>query len=390
DQTDGDMEVDNPQPEDEEDVEEPTTRKEFQAWRSKFRNNVHVSATLYQDRRLQSRIRMLALCSKPVSQEYFNTLEKQQAAQLEWAANRSSGSWFVTVHKTLNLIHSASFLQELPVSSWNGSRSVGADEAWVQQESALLNEAWRLLVELASARTVPFHFCFTCLSVYGIDIRSSVAVDDSDHASNVYTPPAANISARLRPMLLLHRIWSQAMFSYVPPHMLASVFGKPADRNWSLDLFRNLDKGLRVAVRLVKDSPDSTVGAEVRALLKDVWWHETPLCLELIQIARDSGFTATDRELRTACFGMFGGPSNTKYTAEDVFAHLTDITSRSQKGCMRMAKPSLQQSKLQAFLGQNPASDYMEYKADRSDRSGLYFGASVPPPDKLELSSLLQ
>ncbi|CAE7228103.1 unnamed protein product [Symbiodinium sp. CCMP2456] len=32
----------------------------------------------------------------------------------------------------------------------------------------------------------------------------------------------------------------------------------------------------------------------------------------------------------------------------------------------------------------------MEYKADRSDRSGLYFGASVPPPDKLELSSLLQ
>ncbi|CAE7767922.1 unnamed protein product [Symbiodinium necroappetens] len=260
DQTDEDYEEAQPPPQEEEDPEEPTTRAEFQVWRGKFKNNVQLCAALYQDRHLQVRIKMLALCSEDVSKEFYSNLEAQkqgQEKQLEWTAARSAGSWFRTVQSTLKKIHSTKFLQ-----------------------------AWLVLLELAAART-----------------------------------------------------WSQVMFTYTPPYCLASIFGDAAAGHWSLEWLQRLDAGLAVAQRIRRTSPDTPVATALKGLLRDLWWHATPLSLELLQCARDAHFDKNDANLRLLCFGMYAGPSNTKHSAEDVFAHLTHVQQRSQKGLQRMSKP---------------------------------------------------
>ncbi|CAE7413302.1 unnamed protein product [Symbiodinium sp. CCMP2592] len=294
-------------PAEDEDPDEPTTRAEFQNWRSKFKNNVQLCATLYQDRhlvcvpvlcvlQLQVRIKMLALCSEDVSKEFYNNLQQQKqgqalgmshgaAIQLEWTAGRSAGSWFRTVQSTLGKIHSTNFLQELTVSVWHGHRPAAMDEEWVQRDAAILEEAWLVLLELAAART-----------------------------------------------------WSQAMFTFTPPYLLATIFGEAAAGQWSLAWLKRLDAGLAVAHRIRRTSPDTPVATALNDLLRDLWWHSTPICLEILQCARDAQYDKNDDNLRILGFGLFAGPSNTKHSAEDVFAHLTHVQQRSQKGSLRMSK----------------------------------------------------
>ena len=105
-----------------------------------------------------------------------------------------------------------------------------------------------------------------------------------------------------------------------------------------MDFLRNLDQGLRVALRIIQDTPDEPIGNELKKLFIDLFWHKMPVALEALQEARNAGFDATQPAFREMCFGLYAGPSNTKHSAEDVFAHLTHIAARSQKGQLRMSK----------------------------------------------------
>ena len=136
----------------------------------------------------------------------------------------------------------------------------------------------------------------------------------------------------------LNRTWSQAQFSLCPQYLLACTFGNGETRNLGMDFLRNLDEGLKTIHRLLQTDADGPLGMALQALLKDCAWSSSQLVLEAIQTARNCAFDATDEEWRELCFSVVAGPSNTKHTAEDVFAHLTHCASRSQKGQLRMSK----------------------------------------------------
>ena len=187
------------------------------------------------------------------------------------------------------------------------------------------------------------------------------------------------------------------MFTYCPPYLLATVFGDAAKRTWSLNFLCDLDKGLQAAVRLEEATADETLGAALKTLLKDVWWRATPLSLEMLQTARNSNFQV-DQELRDLCFSLYGGPSNTKLTAEDVFAHRTHIAARSQKGQLRMSRwakwfymTTCQNALRNGYRHVTPeVGDYQATRVQRAGRCGLYFGATEKPPESLKLATTQQ
>ena len=126
------------------------------------------------------------------------------------------------------------------------------------------------------------------------------------------------------------------MFTFTPPYLLATIFGEAAAGHWSLAWLKRLDAGLAVAHRIRRTSPDTPVATALKDLLRDLWWHSTPICLEILQCARDAQYDKDNANLRILGFGLFAGPSNTKHSAEDVFAHLTHVQQRSQKGSLRI------------------------------------------------------
>lgn len=71
---------------------------------------------------------------------------------LRWAAGLASGSWLTTVLQTLHLLHSAKFASDLNMTGWLPVKPQ-LDEPWVQEEVQIWETAWKLLVEIAAART---------------------------------------------------------------------------------------------------------------------------------------------------------------------------------------------------------------------------------------------
>ena len=99
-----------------------------------------------------------------------------------------------------------------------------------------------------------------------------------------------------------------------------------------------LDAGLEVAFDVIENEPDSPVARELKLMLKDMWWHGTQLSLEILQVARNDNFDAAGEQSKELAFSMFAGPANSKFTAEDTFAHLQHVAARATKGNLRMSK----------------------------------------------------
>ncbi|CAE7529107.1 unnamed protein product, partial [Symbiodinium necroappetens] len=332
------------------DVDDPTNRQEFQEWRKKFSNNVQLCAHLYRDRGLQQRIRMIALATEFVSKEYQKNLQAQkqgQAAQLTWSAARVTGSWYWTLHSTLRMMHDARFLAELGISSSTGGGEPASwDEPWVLEEAAFLEEVWRrLLVELASART-----------------------------------------------------WSQCQYSLCLPFAFACVYGSGETRESGMQHIRSLDVGLATAHRIIEEHPQSPLAKEIRSLLEDCWWWRSQLSLEMLETARQCRYDGSHREAKILAMSAFGGPANSKLTAEDVFAHLQHLALRSQKGMLRMSKWTKFLYATTCRSANNNGyqqvrcspEDYGQSVLRKADRAGLYFSPSQQVPECLELNSLEQ
>ncbi|CAE6964982.1 unnamed protein product, partial [Symbiodinium sp. CCMP2456] len=259
----------------EEDPDEPRTVKQFQQWRAKFENNVQLSAELLQDRlveesSLQSRLRMIALTTEDVSKEFYRTVQAQkqgQEKQLAWVAGRFEGSGYKVLLSTLRKIHSPAFLSKLGITLWQAPDPASCRQlSWIQEESALLADTWKVLLELACART-----------------------------------------------------WSQAMYWCCPPFLLGSSFASTAAEREGLELLRQLDAGLKAAHGLLQHgaADGDSRGPAIRDLLEDCFWPSCQLSLELVQAARDASFQPNNAQVLELAFACFGAPSNTKHACED-------------------------------------------------------------------------
>ena len=135
------------------------------------------------------------------------------------------------------------------------------------------------------------------------------------------------------------RTWSQSVHSICNPNVISSVFSLEVNvRKWGMDVLRDLDSGLAIAHRVLHANPVGARGRAVSDMLSDCWWPRLQLPLETIQVGRNCGFDCDGPEMRMQAFALFAGPSNSKFTAEDVFAHLQHVSSRSNKGYQKMNK----------------------------------------------------
>jgi len=128
------------------------------------------------------------------------------------------------------------------------------------------------------------------------------------------------------------------MYSITLPHIMSCVFGSTAAQRCGMEQIRSLDRALSAAHALLEREPDSPTAQQVKILLREVWFWQNQLSLEVIQAARDGSYNAADPQLRELAFSITGGPSNSKYSAEDVFGHLHHVCARAQKGMARMNK----------------------------------------------------
>ena len=74
----------------------------------------------------------------------------RKARCLRWSASNFSGHWLRVVTQTLRLLHNNEFSERLDIHSQGFSDQ---DDSWGQEQAALWNLAWALLVELSSARS---------------------------------------------------------------------------------------------------------------------------------------------------------------------------------------------------------------------------------------------
>ena len=96
---------------------------------------------------------------------------------------------------------------------------------------------------------------------------------------------------------------------------------------------------LGTAHRVKGENRANARGKAVTDMLRDCWWPRLlQIPLETTQVGRNCDFDADDSEMRMQAFALFAGPSNSKFTAEDVFAHLQHVGSRSNKGFNKMNK----------------------------------------------------
>lgn len=130
------------------------------------------------------------------------------------------------------------------------------------------------------------------------------------------------------------------MHSLCIPNVLSGIFAENiGTRKWAMTMIKDLDNGLRIAHELLKARPNSALGQGISSMIHDCWWARLPIGLETIQVARDAEFDYLDEEVVALGVSLFGGPSNSKFTCEDVFAHLQHIISRTSKGYNKMNKP---------------------------------------------------
>ena len=128
------------------------------------------------------------------------------------------------------------------------------------------------------------------------------------------------------------------MYSITLPHIMSCVFGSTAAQRSGMEQIRSLDRALRAAHALLSREPDSPTAQQLKVLLGEVWFWQTQVSLEIIQTARDANYNADDPQLRELAFSIIGGPSNSKFSAEDVFGHLHHVCARAQKGMQKMNK----------------------------------------------------
>ena len=299
---------------------------------------------------LQSELMIIAACTQHVEAEFATLLEEQkkghatrlnagtctaqswfsdsiahgksQESCLAWQAQRTAGSWFRTVIHTLRLFHSASFARSLRMSGRMHNIPDPA-QMWVQQEQDVWNLAWNVCVELASARP-PGSFSNPSPCLLDVLYKPLLRYPHQQ-------PVPDNRS--------LQRSWSQAWHSFAMPQAYAAVMHpEESVRKYFMQYQRVLYEALLKADDYAKTNDDGVSNA-LQVCLQDVQFHNWQVTLECFGVSIRSSWNAEDEQVRKQCFSLFASPTNTKWSAEDGFAHLASVVARMNKGANKFNKP---------------------------------------------------
>ena len=208
---------------------DPQTKKEFDSLREDYKNSWAMCADFLQDKDLQKRLRILVISLGPLESEFFRDVAEQKGGQLQlarWAARRAAGESPV-VTETFQLLHDPDVFERLGM--FRGTQAdVLPEEPWVQEEMALCDMLFNMIVEVAAARA-----------------------------------------------------WSQAMFRVMLPQLCAGLLHENQETAQRLCNF------MRQVSEAVLEAENVVGNRTLAACLSDMAWHKTQAARELMKMGQE-------------------------------------------------------------------------------------------------------
>ena len=206
---------------------------------------------------------------------------------MRFLSGRVAGDWFDYILKSLGTLHQPEALEKFISVDVRGDLSDPGENdmdqeppPWIQEETERLQTYVRLLVELASARS-----------------------------------------------------WSQFMFVNCCPNNLVGLLHEDPRVAQQLSNYqKSIWEGVLLAERYVHDKSlniPKDLAKELNLRLEDVTWHELQLSREVFIICSAAGWDCTDPKVVELAKRIFSVPWNTKFDLEDLFAHLSSLSSMS-------------------------------------------------------------
>jgi hypothetical protein len=256
--------------------EEPQTKKEFSIFRGSYSNTTALCHTFLQDRRCQKRMRILIDGCEDLHTEYVTMLAAHKGGSeslVYHAAAHSAGEWWQTACKILDGVHSSELPARLDLSPSASCGPAPAESPELQAEIDLVMMNFKFRVDLAS-----------------------------------------------------NRCWSQMFYTMVFPYNIAQAFNKDmAARVHASQMWKNCFTAVMKAEELMESSKE--IALLVDHLATNTW----QLTRELMCIGERCNWDAANEELRDFAYSLAAGPVSTKFTLEDTFNWLQDVAQRQSK-----------------------------------------------------------
>ncbi|CAE7614243.1 unnamed protein product, partial [Symbiodinium sp. CCMP2592] len=255
-----------------EEAETLSAKKMFDLLRAKYKNTAEFASVLLQDRTLQHDMRIIVDVTGPLHEEYQRYLDVHQSGHtelLQSSAQRSLGSWFGTVMKTVGLLQSTSLIARLELTPGPVARRVlELTDPAVSEDVRVINRLFDLVVELAA-----------------------------------------------------NRMWSQAHHGLLFPYVFAAAAVDDArERARATRLLRDLAN----AWLKLEDAVVAAPGGPCAELLQDLGTSTWQVTREIFIQGRSCDWNLANAELQALCSTLFGGPISTKDILESTFAYLRD------------------------------------------------------------------
>ena len=198
-----------------------------------------------------------------------------------WQAHRSASEWFGSILQSVGTIHDAGILSKFiscDSSESLGEATVNDDEPWLKEEQTRLRDYFTLLVELASAR-----------------------------------------------------VWSQMVFATCPPYSVVAVLHDDHDTGQHvLNRCCNTWRAIVAAENAVKpgcqaEGLSKPMKKAISDRLVDVSFQTFQITREVMALCEACQWNMEHEEIQKLAYRMFGGPCETKFSLEDLFAHLVSV-----------------------------------------------------------------
>jgi hypothetical protein len=128
--------------------------------------------------------------------------------------------------------------------------------------------------------------------------------------------------------------WSNMQYMFCMPCALAHLLGPPAQRQKGILIIRKMHQAIIKALQLSQSSSGQKQSS-LKALMKDVAWHQLQLSLEAFglteKLQQPDQQNEAMQDLVSLAKACYSGPATTKRALEDMFNDLKDKVSRSTK-----------------------------------------------------------
>ena len=129
------------------------------------------------------------------------------------------------------------------------------------------------------------------------------------------------------------RCWSQMVFVNVPPYSLAAVLHTDRQVGQQILTHQKLmwESILQAEALVYQQNPkvSKAVMTEVNQRLLDISLHSFQIAREVFILCQQCNWDVGEEGIQTMAHRLFGGHCETKYTLEDLFAHLASVQKAS-------------------------------------------------------------